>query len=123
MGEETNDIQLRGVAYAGNNIRRIKHLLNKSDCTTKMKLPYRHYMKLEKDFRENFCMVPRYPDKNPDTPPGTPPRTACKPKGVNIRTGRPYYTLPIREPPPSPTTFQRLKATLDEAHRIMKNKL
>lgn len=125
LNVETGEYQLRGVAYAGNNMREIKHHSNsnKREGTRKMKSPYSKYLKLGKYFRQNFCMVPRYAIKNPKTPTGAPLDAA--PKGINILTGRPYYTLPMDEaaPPSTPSTLQRIKAALDEVHDRMKHQL
>lgn len=127
MNVETGEYQLRGVAYAGNNMREIKHHSNsnKRDGMRKMKSPYSKYLKLGKYYRQNYCMVPRY-GKSPKTPVDTPPDVPCTPRGINILTGRPYYTLPIDEgapPPASPSTLLRLKAALDEVHGRMKHQL
>lgn len=122
---ETGEYQLRGVAYAGNNMREVKHHSNsnKRDGTRKMKSPYGKYLKLGKYFRQNFCMVPRYGQKNPKTPTGTPPDVPCTPKGVTILNGRQYYTLPAEGSaiPSSPSTLLRLKAALDEVHDKIKH--
>lgn len=136
LNPETGEYQLRGVAYAGNNMREIKHYSNsnKRDANRKMKSPYGKYLKLGKYFRQNLCMVPRYGQKSSKTPAGTPPDVPCAtPKGINIVNGRPYYTLPVDESAlpssgsgsgsgsASASTLHRLKAALDQVHDKIKH--
>lgn len=122
MNAETGEYQLKGVAYAGNNMRENKRHSNtkKRDGRRKMKSPYGKYMKLSKLFR--YKLGSNYPKP----PPGPPPEYHRKPKGINLITGRLIYSniMPLKQPPEppssSPRTIRQLRLTMDEVHEIIK---
>lgn len=117
LNAETGEYQLRGVAYAGNNMREID--TKKRDLNRKMKSPYVKYSKVI----GKQWVRPRCAGKSPTTSRETLPNIYYTSKGIDVVNRRPYYSLSAEdaEMAASPTTLQRLKAALDEVRDKMKH--